>query len=188
LFGNRNLEGRDHPGAFNNYKPKPRSFLKVTLVSAAVLFTLLLAMLVWIARQPPAPQPKVSLRFIGYTNDTSNRRVAIFTVSNAGPSTAQLLSGYRVYLHDASAPSRRTRVSSGYLPRGAARLRPAASETLAVTPPTNQLPWYVLVSFRADEPPIRDIADSVLEGARSLGIRVRYRQPRYAAMSERLTE
>jgi hypothetical protein len=162
--------------------------LKVTLVSAAVLFTLLLAMLVWIARQPPAPQPKVSVHFVGYTNDVGNKRVAIFTVTNAGPSTAHLHSGYHVYLHDASAPSRRTRVSSGSLPRGATLLRPAASETLVVTPPTNQPPWYVFVSFRADEPPIRDMADSVLEGARSLGIRVRYRQPRYAAMSERLKE
>jgi len=162
--------------------------LKVTLLSAAVVITLLLVMLGWIARQPPAPQPKVSLRFLGYTNDASNSRVAIFTLTNAGPSTAHLLSGYRVYLHDASTPSRRTRVSSGYLPGGARLLRPAASETLAVTPPTNQLPWYVLVSFRADEPPIRDMADSVLEGARSLGIRVRYRQPKYAVMSERLNE
>ena len=162
--------------------------MKATLVSAAVLITLLLAMLVWIARQPPAPQPKVSVHFVGYTNDASNKRVAIFTLTNAGPSTAQLLSGYRVYLHDASAPSRRTRVGSGSLPSSARLLHPSASETLAVTPPANQLPWYVLVSFRADEPPIRDMADSVLEGARSLGIRARDHQPRYAAMSERLNE
>src|SRR6185503_4263425 len=137
-------------------------------------------MLVWIARQPPAPQPKVSLRFLGYTNDASHSRVAIFTLTNAGPSSAHLLSDYRVYLHDASTPSRRTRVSSGSLPSGATLMRPAAWETLAVTPPTNQLPWYVLVRFRADEPPIRDLADSVLEVARDLGIRVRYRQPTYA--------
>jgi hypothetical protein len=162
--------------------------LKATLISAAVVITLQLFMLGWIARQPPAPQPKVLLRFLGYTNNASNSRVAIFTISNAGPSAAQLLSGYRVYLHDASAPSRRTRAGSGYLPGGATLLRATASETLAITPPTNQLPWYVLVSFRADEPPIRDMADSVLEGARGLGIRVRYRQPRYAAMSEPLNE
>ena len=162
--------------------------MKITLASAAVPLTLLLVMLGWIARQPPAPQPKVSLRFLGYTNNASNSRVAIFSVSNAGPSTAHLLSGYRVYLHDASAPSRRTRVSSGYLPGGATFLRAAASERLAITPPTNQLPWYVLVSIRADEPPIRDLANSVLEVGRDIGIRVRYRQPTYAVMSERLNE
>jgi hypothetical protein len=162
--------------------------LKVTLISAAVVITLLLFMPGWIARQPPAPQPKIALRFLGYTNDASNSPVAIFTLTNAGASTAHLLSGYRVYLHDPSARSRRTKVNSGSFGSGTTLLRPAASMTWAITPPTNQLPWYVLVSIRADEPPIRDLAHSVLEVARDIGIRVRYSQPTYAVISERLNE
>jgi hypothetical protein len=159
--------------------------VKVTLISVAVLITLLLVMLVWIGGQPPPPRPAVSLAFVGYTNDARHQRVAVFTLTNSGSCAVQRNSSYHVYVRGPDAPARsRPMVESGYLTNGGALLPPAASETWSIAPPTNQGRWYVSVGVRTDEPLIRDMADSILQGARSIGIRARYRQPNYGARSE----
>jgi hypothetical protein len=163
--------------------------LKITLISLAVLTMLVLVMVVWIARQPPPAAPRVSLIFAGYTNDGSQTR-AVFNLTNTGRVTVERSSHYVVFLHNADVPkrSRSVKLDSGYFTNGGTTLPVGGWETWSITRPTNQVPWYLWIWIRTDEPPVRDMVDTVLQALRGAGIRTRYHQPKYAVKSEPIGE
>jgi len=161
--------------------------LKITLISVAALITLVLVTVVWIACQPPPRPPGVSLSFAGYTNEGGQKR-AVFNLTNTGSVAVERSSHYAIYVHNPEVPrrSRPVKLESGYLANGGTTLPVRGWETWSVTAPTNHGPWYLWISVRTDEPPLRDAVDSVLEGLRGVGIRARYRQPRYGVKSEHI--
>jgi hypothetical protein len=158
-------------------------------MSVAVVITLLLVTIVWIARQPPPRAPSVSLTFAGYTNDGRQKR-AVFNLTNTGSVAVERTSRYAVYLHDPEVPrrSRPVKLESGYLTNGGTTLPVGAWETWSVSSPTNHGPWYLWIGIRTDEPPLRDVVASLLEELRGVGIRARYRQPKYGVKSEPIEE
>jgi hypothetical protein len=158
-------------------------------MSVAVLITVLVVIIVWIARQRPPRAPSVSLNFAGYTNDGSQKR-AVFNLTNTGRVAVERTSRYAVYLHDPEVPrrSRPVKLESGYFTNGGTTLAVGAWETWSVPRPTNNGPWYLWIGVRTDEPPLRDAVASVLEELRGVGIDARYRQPKYAVKSEPIEE
>ena len=132
-----------------------------------------------IAFRRPPPRPAVAALFVGFTNDTTGARVALFAISNASPSAVVRGSHYTV---QHSAGDRWTDLTEGWLPGRA--LRSASSELVAVAPPTNQAVWRAAFSVRMDEGILFGAATELLLEAQKEGLPTHYRRQSFSIGSD----
>jgi len=115
---------------------------------AAVILIAFVAWLGWIAwclLQPPPGPPRVSVRFLGYTNDATGQRLALITITNL--SKQQIFA----YLPNVQLPAPTEPMgASNYFPNGTnqfqhlhATLDEGASTTFTVQPPAPPEPWRI---------------------------------------------
>ena len=119
---------------------------KQTLIVLALILVALLGWVTWAVFQPPAARPNVKVRFTGYTNDTTGIRIALFTVSNIGPSAVRRFSNYMIQIPTGA---RWTPVSAGLLSGNGSVLQAGSSETVTVPAATNQS-WRVSISVNPE--------------------------------------
>jgi hypothetical protein len=104
-----------------------------------IIFVLLAALMVvvWYASGPR--EPRVSVRFLGYTNVASGLHVGMVEISNASPFVVLRHRSPRVVFNAPSAPD-------AYVPAGWSHLEPGACEqVMTESLASNRLPWRVTV-------------------------------------------
>jgi hypothetical protein len=113
--------------------PKTRIVLGFLVVIALAFFT-------WVSFQPRHGRPNVSIKLLGYTNDTSGTRVAMIAVTN--------LSAFTIFIYrpniEISAPSEPGAVTHYWAGRSTqwySKLGRGAFGNFTIPPPTNQSPW-----------------------------------------------
>lgn len=153
---------------------------KQTLIVVGLLLLALVALLTWAVLQPPAARPNATVRFVGYTNDTTGIRLAMFTISNASPSAVRRLSNYRIQIPTAG---RWWNLSARLLSGGGSVLQAGSAETVTVPAVTNQS-WRVSFSVSPELGIMGDTMGSIAEAARSAGLPVRYRNISYGVPSD----
>jgi hypothetical protein len=112
--------------------PKIRTVLRIP----ALVFVAFLAWVACQAFQPPPGSPNISVKLLGYTNDTSGTRLAMIAVTNLSAfkiSIAQPRIEIPTQTRDTYTPS--------YLGRWHSVLRGGASGNFTIPPPTNQPTW-----------------------------------------------
>lgn len=148
----------------------------------ALIIGLIVVLLMGIAAQPPAGRPKVSVRFLSYTNDTTGNRLALFAVSNMGASAVLRAPYYEI---QTLTPEGWMVQSGGLLPKGT-QIKAGSSEILAFPPATNQSPWRVWIRFFPDA----GLAGKFKRGASMtlmlVGLPTRYRVKWYMIESDRI--
>jgi hypothetical protein len=161
---------------------------KQTLIILGLILVALLGLVTRAVLLPPAAPPNVTVRFAGYTNDTTGTRLAVFTVSNTSPSPVRRLSNYRIQIPTAT---RWTNLSARLLSGGGSVLQAGSSETVTVPAATNQS-WRVSLSV---SPEVGSMADmraammgSIAEAARLAGLPARYRNMSYGVPSDWIGE
>ena len=161
---------------------------KQTLIVLGLILVALLGLVTWAVLQPPAARPNVTVRFAGYTNDTTGTRLAVFTVCNTSPSAVRRLSNYRIQIPTAT---RWTNLSARLLSGGGSVLQAGSSEMVTVPAATNQS-WRVSLSV---SPEVGSMADmraammgSIAEAARLAGLPARYRNMSYGVPSDWIGE
>jgi len=153
---------------------------KQTLIILGLILVALLGLVTWAVLQPPAARPNVTVRFAGYTNDTTGTRLAVFTVSNTSPSAVRRLSNYRIQIPTAT---RWTNLSARLLSAGGSVLQAGSSETVTVPAATNQS-WRVSLSVSPELGSMADMRGSIAEAARLAGLPARYRNMSYGVPSD----
>lgn len=159
--------------------------VKPALIVFGLTLLLIASVLTWAALQPPAPRPKVSVTFSGYTNDSKGARLAAFTVRNASLSPVLRLSHYRVQVPTSK---RWTNFAEGWFSAGTSVLPAGGSETITIVAPTNQPSWRPSISVTPDVGRTRDALNGVSVAARSLGLPMRYRKMTYGECSDWISE
>jgi hypothetical protein len=125
--------------------------------------------------QRPTGRPNVSVTFLGFTNDATDRLLAHFAVSNLSASAVYRQPYYFVHLTSPTEPESSTSYQPpGPLP-GTSVLRAGASEILSIPPPTNQSPWRISLRVYPDGTPVRFIKQRVSEVVRVVGLKPQYR-------------
>ena len=158
---------------------------KLTLIVLGLFLLALLGLVTGAVLQPPAACPNVTVRFAGYTNDTTGTRLAVFTVSNTSPSAVQRLSHYRIQIPTAT---RWMNLAEGWLSGSGSVLQAGSSETVTVPAATNQS-WRVSLSVSAPKfGSMGDMIGSIAEAARFAGLPARYRNMSYGVPSDWIGE
>jgi hypothetical protein len=169
---------------FNRSAALTTRMIKQTLILLGLILVALLGLVTWAVLQPPAARPNVTVRFAGYTNDTTGTRLAVFTVSNTGPSAVRRLSNYRIQIPTAT---RWTNLSARLLSGGGSVLQAGSSETVTVPAATNQS-WRVSLSVSPEVGSMPDMRGSIAEAARLAGLPTRYRNMSYGVPSDWIGE
>jgi len=157
---------------------------KQTLIVLGLFLVPLLGLVTWVVLQPPLASPHVTVRFAGYTNDTTGTRLAVFTVSNASPSAVQRLSHYQIQI---PAATRWMNVAEGRLSDSGSVLQGGSSETVTVPAATNQS-WRVSLSVSPELRRMGDMMGSLAKAARVAGLPARYRNTSYGVPSDWIGE
>jgi hypothetical protein len=150
----------------------------VTICCLIVLLILGGISLVVLSRRPH-PRPSLDVFFLGYTNTTAGARLALFSISNASPWAVVRQSHYTV---QSPVGNRWARLAEDWIP--GVSLRPAASEVVTITAPTNQPIWRVAFSARKDEGMLVGMTTELLLEGQKLGLPTRYRRQGFAVFSE----
>jgi hypothetical protein len=132
------------------------SFLLVP--APAVLFTT-------VGRRSPAPAPKVTVTFLGYTNSAASGFLACFGVTNASPGPVIRHVGYNLQ-SPATTTGRWSRLSEGWF-TNQGNLKVGDSEVILVPVPTNAPTWRLSLTVLRDEP-LKMLAASLWAEARRL--------------------
>jgi hypothetical protein len=116
---------------------------KLTVIIAG-LFAIVIGIAVWTTSQ--SKKPPASVKFLGYTNDATGIRLAIFVISNCNSFVVRRQAGYWIELATPTGATNRASLwfSSSH------DLRAGAFETVEVPVPTNQQSWRVLLPIRTD--------------------------------------
>jgi hypothetical protein len=93
-----------------------------------------LAIPVWVTWHPKTETPAVSIKLLGYTNDETGARLAVFGVTNVGGSEIDVY-GPHVTDQDTTQPPIWT--------YGSARLTGGAGASFTIRAPTNAAPWML---------------------------------------------
>ena len=161
---------------------------KQTLIILGLILVALLGLVTRAVLLPPAAPPNVTVRFAGYTNDTTGTRLAVFTVRNTSPSPVRRLSNYRIQIPTAT---RWTNLSARLLSGGGSVLQAGSSETVTVPAATNQS-WRVSLSVSPEFGSMADMRaammGSIAEAARLAGLPARYRNMSYGVPSDWIGE
>ena len=123
---------------------QPAPHVKKRTVIIAGLLAIVIGMVVWTAFQPR--KPAASVNFLGYTNDAAGIRLATFVVSNCNSFVVRRQAGYWIELPTPTGGTNRLSrwfASSHDLDAG-------AFEVVAVSVPTNEQSWRVLLPIRTD--------------------------------------
>lgn len=114
-----------------------------TRTVVGILALILVAMLAWVAFQPSPGVPNVSIKLLGYTNDSSGTRLAMIAVTNQ--------SAFQIFVYlptiqirEPTAPRGFTNYFQGNTnqwQRFHSKLDRGASGNFTIPPPTNQSPW-----------------------------------------------
>ena len=113
-------------------------------IKTLALFMGVAAISLIISLKKPAGPP--SLRFIGYTNTSFGRQVALFTVSNGTPQTLTLLNSQGLFASTHS--QQRVFFWSGSFATGPLNLKPGQTATVPFQRPPPALgPWRAKLEF-----------------------------------------
>ncbi len=112
-----------------------------TRIWIGLLVLAMLALPAWEAWQPWSLTPAVSIKLLGYTNDASGTRLAVFGVTNTGGSLIYVY-GPHVIDQDATLLPIWTVAS--------ARLGHGAGASFTIRTPTNAAPWMLEVWATTD--------------------------------------
>jgi hypothetical protein len=118
-----------------------RKFRNALIVVA--LFAVMLVL--WAAFQPLPPHPNLSIKHLGYTNDISGFRLALFAITN--------LNSFQIYVYfpriqmlDPSAPigvSNYFQGNTNQWIRLHTRIEAGKSVSFVIPPPTDETPWRI---------------------------------------------
>jgi hypothetical protein len=149
----------------------------VTLLTFIVVAPV--ALVRWIALQPPPGRPNVLVAFLGYSNGPTGARLARFAVTNLSASAV----GRQVHSIEISTP---TGLTNQFASRFWAAAYPmpvvlgaGASEVFAVPAPTDQPPWRMSLIFYPDAGAGRALKWPVTTALMRIGVKARYRIMRY---------
>jgi hypothetical protein len=114
--------------------------IKIVLSALALIFV---AFLAWVAFLPRSALPNVSIKLLGYTNDSSGTPLAMFAVTNLSPFTIFV---YRptIAIKAPTEPGGFTYYFQGdtnQWPQFHSELGGGMSGNLAIPPPVIQSPW-----------------------------------------------
>ena len=112
---------------------------KARIVLRILAFTIV-AFLAWVAFQPPPGRPNVSIKLLGYTNDTSGIRLAVIAVSNLSPSKIVVYMP-RVLIPSPTDPRGFAYYDSHDRTQWHSELGAGKSGSFTIPPPTNQSLW-----------------------------------------------
>jgi hypothetical protein len=149
------------------------------LTRIAIILTALFTYFMWVAFQPPAGRPNVSITFLGYTNDTTGTKLARIAVTNLNTSAVF------AYAPLVETPSLTTSADSTYYHSGGdsrwhAMLGSGASDTFTILTPTNESPWRLQLYVYPDRGAVRVfIKDVVGICCMSIGIMPRFMRMPY---------
>ena len=101
----------------------------------AVLGFGLVGLFLWLSLSKGEISPILTVRFLGYTNDSSNTNLALFKISNEGQSRVLRWDIYQIELQSPSSLLPADGLSEQ------SNLRPGASETVALMVPFHQGSW-----------------------------------------------
>ena len=125
------------------------SITKIRIV-LRILVLVLLALLAWVAFQPPLRSPNVSIKLLGYTNVTGGDQLAMIAVTNLSDSKV-LVYMPRIEIPAPTEP--RGFAYSGDMIQWHSMLGRGQSGNFIIHPPTNRSPWklsfYVYNDFGA---------------------------------------
>ena len=148
------------------------------VIRLAVVLVIFGAFVAWVAFQPPrqrrAGTPDASVTFLGYTNDASGTRLAMFAVTNLSAFAVARSPKCLMWI---APPGGGWLPHSGVLLPGFPRsrvLRASVSETVTLPPPTTQSPWRISIYVSDEIEPgstLRRLADAALQ---RIGLRQRY--------------
>jgi hypothetical protein len=126
-----------------------RILARIVMLVAA-LFTIFM----WVAFQPPAGRPNVSIAFLGYTNDTSGTRLARIAVTNLNASP---VFAYRplIEVPSPTEPAGLAFYESFGGSRWHSLLGSGASDTFTIPVSTNQSPWKLTLLVYPDRGPAK---------------------------------
>jgi hypothetical protein len=111
----------------------------------------------WVAFQCLPREPKLSVTFLGYTNDVTGTRLATLVVSNLSSFVVRRQAAYWIELPAPAGGTNR----AGRWYSSSNDLKARAFEILAVPVPTNQPSWRVLLYIRTDLGPLTEMIDDV---------------------------
>src|SRR5262245_35277508 len=112
-----------------------------------------IVLLVVIAIMPTcrSDSPKVSVTFVGYTNDSTGVRLATFAFKNLGQSAVTREPSCWVETPGARREDGKNLYQNWLMSGWGSKLLPGKSETLLVVVPTNQPTWRISLGVRHPE-------------------------------------
>lgn len=112
---------------------------KVRIVLRILALTIV-AFLAWVALQPPPGRPNVSIKLLGYTNDTSGIRLAMIAVTNQSDSKIVVYMP-RILIPSPADPRGFAYYDSHNLTQWHSELGAGESGSFTIPQPTNQSLW-----------------------------------------------
>ena len=109
--------------------------------------------------------PKVSVTFLGYTNDATGSRLATFAMTNLSQTAVIREAGYWIQ-SPGSIPQNGNNISWNLFTAGRnSRLQPGQAETLLVVTPTNQSSWRISLTVSYPESMAKKVVRETLDWA-----------------------
>ena len=125
-----------------------RTMLRRALIVASFLLIALAAVIAVLVPPRRASPLPVTVSFMGYTNDATGARLALFAVTNHSDATIFRWDHY--HPESQRQPGLLSTLYIGLYPGPKVFLAPGQSEVIAVAPPTNQGVWRVGFDFGSD--------------------------------------
>ncbi|HTA29907.1 MAG TPA: hypothetical protein VK731_05460 [Candidatus Cybelea sp.] len=158
---------------------------KRTTIFALLAIVVVAALLVlrWVASQPPAGRPNITITFLGYTNNSSGTNLAVIAIANHNPTPVQRI-GINLQLlaadgSDPHLPSISLRIPATNLPAGAV-------ETLFIPPPAGQSPWILRAMVYPDVGTSRTIKTTAFYLLLKIGMHLNYQTMPYGFQSPQI--
>ena len=138
---------------------------KCLILIGGVLLAVFVLWLMLVIKDRRNDWPTVSITLIGYTNDATGSRFAMFAVTNLSQSTVIREAGYWIQSPGAIPPNGNN-TSWNLFPAGRnSRLQPGEVETLWVVTPTNQPSWRISMTVSYPESMTKRVVRETLDWA-----------------------
>ena len=143
------------------------------------------AITMFVVGRPTGPPPKLSVRFVAFTNNAAGTRLAAFIISNDSPWAVTRESAYHIQV---PVGRRWISVTNDWFPTGGRVLDPGQTETLTITAPVQQPQWRVAFLARRDGSAVAGMATELLLEAQKRGLPTRYRRVSHSVASDLIQE
>ena len=138
---------------------------KTFIIIGGVLLVAFALWLVLVAGQRRTEWPKVSVTVLGYTNDATGSRFAVFGVTNLSQLAVIRRAGYWIQTPGAVPQNGSNLCWKLFTAGRKSRLLPGEAETLLVVIPTNQSSWRISMMVSYPESMARTVVRETLDWA-----------------------